>query len=1222
MVNWDILPFQTLRRLYLLMPRASRSWRVRDDCIEIVKNTAIQKYGRQEDLAEEIGISRATVSKYLNGRSVDIAQFKEISFFLGFNDGTDLACLPDGSPLVQTSFKDTDKAPIQAIVPKAAPQQSHRNSFIVAETGGRSSTFYGRHDETTTLTQWVLDDCCQVLSVLGLGGIGKTTLVQKVIAQFQSKFEIVIWRSLRQSPPLEELLSAILKSIFPEPDITLPDSTSEMIVNLLQCLRNMRCLIVLDDMESIFVGSDTKEGVHLRAGYCRQGYEDYGELIRQLGESAHQSCLLLTSREKPKEIAALEDEKGPVRSLILRGLDSTSAQPLLENRKLTGTTTEFNRLITVYDGNPLSLKIVASTIQDLFASNIAGFLAAGTIFFGHVGQLLDEQFNRLSSLEQDIMFWLAIHQEPISHAELADNITTLISRRELLEALTSLGRRSLIETDNTLVSQQSVVMEYTLERLVAQICREIVTGEPVLLNSHALLKASAKDYIRESQIRLILEPVLSQLTTHFKAIRYIVAQCQQIIEHLQQSTSPASGYTTGNLINLLCQLQVDLTGYNFSHLSVWQAYLCHTNLHQVNFSHTDLNGTSFKAAFGGILTLDLSTDGTLLVTGGTDGAVRLWRIADGKLLWISRGHNHWVFSLSFSPDQTKIISGSPDATLRVWDVKTGEQLNLWRNTEDEVTTLDCSLENILVVGGSAPQATLIDLETGKYLRSFQGHGGSRILAVAFSPDGRTVLTGSTDHTLKLWEVETGNCLYTFVGHTDGVRSVTFSPDGKMIASGSIDCTIKLWQIDGGECWQTLTAHQRMIQALAFSPDGLLLTSASLDCTLRVWQVESGQCTQVLKGHTKPVWSIAYCPDGKTIISGGDDHAVKFWDIDTGQCLKTWQGNSNAITSIAFPTRAIDRDRPTYLLASGSEDRNIRLWDIESGKCYRTLVGHKGRVVSLQYSSDRQTLLSGSWDGSAKLWNINTGDCIATFYGHTLLIWCVAFSPDSQIIATASDDGTIRLWESDGRCLQVLAEHQGAVHTIAFSPDAQVLASGGIDGALRLWAISEGKAASATILAAENSPIRTLTFSADGNYLISTSKEPTIKLWNLKTGQCEKMLKGHRETVWTIDMSSDGSQLASGGEDRTIKLWELASGTCLKTLMGHRNLVVSVSFHPEQPLLVSGCLDETIKIWDIQTGACLNTLHVERPYEDMNITGVTGLSEAQKETLKTLGAIES
>jgi WD40 repeat protein/transcriptional regulator with XRE-family HTH domain len=1202
------------------MPRASRSWRVRDDCIEIVKNTAIQKYGRQEDLAEEIGISRSTVSKYLNGRAVDIAQFKEISFFLGLNDGSELACLPDGSPVVQTSSKHPIEAPIQATVLQTAPRQFQTSSQLITEAGGLASTFYGRFQETTILTQWVLADRCQVLAVLGLGGIGKTTLAQKVIAQFQSEFEMVIWRSLRQSPPLAEVLSAILKSILPDPDITLPDSTSEMIEDLRQCLRRMRCLIVLDNMESIFVGSDIKEGVHPRAGYYRQGYDDYGELIKQLGESSHQSCLLLTSREKPKEIAALEDEQGPVRSLILRGLDPISAQPLLENRKLTGTTPEFDRLITVYDGNPLSLKIVASTIQDLFASNIAEFLAAGTIFFGHIGELLDEQFNRLSSLEQDIMFWLAIHQEPVSHAELADNITALISRRELLEALTSLGRRSLIETDNTLVSQQSVVMEYTVERLVAQICREIVTGKPALLNSHALLKASAKDYIRESQIRLILGPILSQLTIHFKATRYIATQCQRIIGQLQQATAPSSGYTTGNLINLLCQLQVDLTGYNFSHLSVWQAYLCHVNLHQVNFRHTDLSGSIFKEAFGGILTLDLSLDGTVLATGGTDGAVRLWRITDGKLLWIGRGHNHWVFSLTFSRDQTKIISGSPDATLRVWDVATGEQLNLWRNTGDEITTLDCSLENILVIGGSAPQSTLIDIETGKHLRALQGHGGSRILAVAFSPDGRTVLTGSTDHTLKLWEVETGNCLQTFVGHIDGVRSVAFSPDGKTIASGSIDRTIKLWQIETGNCIGTLTAHQGMILDLAFSPGGSILTSASMDRTLRLWHVASGQCIKILGRHTKPVWALVYSPDGQTIISGGDDHAVKFWDAETGQCTKTWQGNSNAMTSVTYPQKNTLQEQTTYFLASGSEDRNIRLWDVDTGQCCRTLIGHKGRVVSLQYSPDGHTLLSGSWDGTAKLWNILSGECLETFYGHTLLIWSVAFSSDGNTLATASEDGTIRLWHTNGQCQKVLSDHHGAVHTIAFSPDAQCLASGGIDGVLRLWNPSSNNVHT-QILAEHNSPIRTITFSWDGCHLISTSKDPSINIWNLQTGQCEKTLKGHQESVWAIALSPDGCLLASGGEDRTIKLWDLASGTCLKTLTGHRNLIVSVAFHPEQPLLVSGCLDETLKIWDIQTGACLNTLHVERPYEGMNITGVTGLTEAQKETLKTLGAIE-
>jgi WD40 repeat protein len=1213
------------------MSRANRSWKVRGDYIDRVKNLTKLHFGRQEELAEQAGVARSTVSKYLNGQLVDIARFKEISFFLGFGDGKEIACLPNGNILIEsitlninvghltptsaTEIVDTVDTSIKASPASVRPNQDWQEAI-------HPVAIYGRSNEVASLSEQILTDRCRMIAILGMGGIGKTTLAYKLVEKIQEQFDYIIWRSLIQAPPLSETLNSILKFISPESEQPLTNSTTGQISSLLKHLQTSRCLIVLDNMESILCGGADNSSNIQRAGYYLTGYADYGDLLQQMGEATHQSCLLLTSREKPKEIAALEGQDASVRSIIIKGLENTAAHGIIQTKKITGSTADFNRLIQIYDGNPLALKFAASTIQELFAGDIAEFLATGTIFFGQIGELLDEQFDRSSPLEKQILFWLAINQEATSIASLSENLTHFTSKRELLEALESLSRRPLIEKHNNLFSQQPVVIEYVTQRLIDQFCQEIVAAAPDLLNSHALLQAQAKDYLRKSQIRLILNPIIQQLQNHFKTTDHIVQQCKNILVNLQKHTPLALGYAGGNLINILRQLQVDLTGYNFSYLTLRQAYLCNINLRQVNFAHADLGGAVFNETFGGILSVDLSKDGKLLTTSGTDGIVRLWRITDGKLLWAGHQHSNWVFAVAFSPDDRFIASGSGDSTVRLWDVVTGKPLNCWRNIGCEINTIAFSSDgHTLAIGGSEPQAKLLDINTGECLQTLRGHSGNRILAIVFSPDGRTVVTGSTDHTLKRWEVETGKCLQTFIGHNSAVRSLTVSHDGQIIASGSLDNTIKLWRVASGKCWQTLAGHQRMIQDLAFSPAGDFLASAGLDHTLRIWHIATGQCSKILAGHIKPVWSLAYSPDGKTIISGGDDHTIKFWNTETGQCLKTWQGNSNAITAITYPNTTTLPNSSTSLLASGSEDHHIRLWDINRNQCCQVLTGHKGRVVSLRYSPDGQTLLSGSWDGTAKLWDITTGQCLKTFHGHTLLIWAVTFSPDGRSLATASDDGTVRLWDINGKCLQVLSEHQGAVQAIAFSPDAQTLVSGGIDGILRFWNIKDQYLHSNMTITGHTTPIRTIIFSNDGRQLFSTSKDSNIKVWELATGRCTMILEGHSAAIWSIALSPDGRLLASGGEDKVIKIWDLASGKCLKTLAGHLNMIIALTFHPQESYLISGSLDETIQVWDIGTGQCSQTLRAERPYEAMNITGVTGLTTAQKDTLKTLGAWE-
>lgn len=364
------------------------------------------------------------------------------------------------------------------------------------------SVFYGREEELFQLRKWSIEEHCRLVALLGMGGIGKSTLAVKLALQIQTEFEIVVWRSLCNAPPLEELLESILFFLLrargEEPLI--PSSLNGRLSKLMECLRSSRCLLILDNVETILSSGE-------RAGQCREGYEGYSQLLQIVGEVPHQSCVLLTSREKPRAIALLEGEKTKVRSLSLKGLKTEQGRELFQQKgQFAGSEAEWSLLSKHYGGNPLVLKLVAAATQELFNGTIAEifkYAQQGVLVFEYIRDLLEGQFNRLSAVEQEVMYGMAISREPISLAELEKNIVTVASKRKLLEAMNSLLIRSLIEKDGEYFWVQPVVMEYVTQRLVEQGGSEIETQQIEHLRSHTMFKAQAKDYVRQLQeIRL------------------------------------------------------------------------------------------------------------------------------------------------------------------------------------------------------------------------------------------------------------------------------------------------------------------------------------------------------------------------------------------------------------------------------------------------------------------------------------------------------------------------------------------------------------------------------------------------------------------------------------------------------------------------------------------------------------------------------------------------
>ncbi len=1091
------------------------------------------------------------------------------------------------------------------------------------------SLFYGRTQELAILEQWVVQERCRLVTVLGMGGIGKTVLALKLTNLVQDHFEYVFWRSLYNAPPPQEMLATLIKFLSHQQDTHLPETLDAQVSRLLEYLKSSRCLLVLDNAESILQTSDY-------AGRYREGYEGYGQLLRRVAESSHQSCLVLTSREKPTGSDAKEGGTQLVRTLRIGGLQEVEAQKLLQVGGLFGCEAEKVQLIQSYGGNPLALKIISNSIQALFDGNIAEFLKEGITVFNGIRRLLDQQFNRLSELEKQVMFWLTINRDPVSSSELQADIVPQVSRAKLLEALESLRLRSLIERSATGFTQQPVVMEYMTDQLIDQAYEAIATENTQLLTKYALIKAQASDYVRDSQIRLILEPLVSKLRANLKP-EELEYKLKQVLIKLREEFSTLPGYGAGNIVNLLHQLQFDLTGYDFSQISVWQAYLVNVNLHQVNFTGADLAKSVFAETFGGVACVAFSPDDQLLATSDTSGEVQIWEIASGKQLQAFKADTAWTWSVAFSPDGHRLASAGDDYAVKLWDVKTGKCLQLLKGHTSTVNAIAVHPAG-QVLASCGQDATirlwkLSSVNQNPLLQVLEGHQG-RVWSVAFSLNGNTLVSGSEDQTLKLWDLDTGKCRQTLTGHVHWVKTVAVSPDGQTIASGSFDGIIKLWVTSTGECLQTWQGHQSTVTTVAFSPDSRLLTSASYDQTVKMWDVDSQHCLS-LKEHNNRVWSVAFSSSGQYLASGGDDHAARIWHLRTGQCAKLWKGHSNSILSLAL---RVDRQ----LLATGHEDQAVKLWNLQTGEVAKTLRGHTNRVWSVAFApqqaqkKDEVSMASASADRTIKLWNTQTGKCLKTLSGHTSWVWSVAFSPRGHQLASGSYDQLVKLWDVySGECLKTLEEHTAPVVTVSFSPDNQWLASGSFDTTIKLWAFETGECHQT--FQGHSSSVWAVAFSPKGNYLASCSYDQTVKLWDIYTGACLHTFEGHLGPVVSLAFNASGQYLASGSFDRTVKLWNTKSGQCLHTFYGHTNLVSTLVFQPPDSVLdgpdqanitldlceglLSGSFDETLRFWDVQTGECLQILRAERPYEGMNITGVTGLTEAQKTTLKALGAVE-
>ena len=1130
--------------------------------------------------------------------------------------------------------------------------------------------FYGREADLRQLETWLLAAHCRAIAVLGMGGVGKTALAAKLVhiisEREETAFDHLWWHSLLNAPPLSELLADLLRSLFMPNLISIPDNLDQQLALLLAQLQQKRCLLILDNAESIL-----ETGT--RAGAYRVGYDVYGQLLNYIGRHEHQSCLLLTSRERPQGWARLERDTSLVRSLTLSGLSTEASRTLLRQQGLTIEASPETTLIVRYAGHPLALKLVAETIAELYFGDVTAFLKDETLIFADIRDVLDQHFARLSPLEQELMTWLAIEREPVSVQTLENDLLGPVTPRECLEALRALQTRSLLEKQDTGFTLQNVIIEYVTERFVEQIYLELTQDRLETFNRYPLLKAQTKSYIRESQRRLILQPLSERLVAQWGQ----AGLENKLRSHLDwlRKVLPR-GYAGGNILNWLLHLSSDLTEADFSHLGVWQACLQGHTVQDVDFSGADLRGSVFTDSFGAISSVAFSPDGHFLAAGTVDGQVRLWRAADGEALLTCQGQ--YIISVCFSPDGNILASGEGNSSIQLWDVSgsletgQGQCLQTLQGHTQPISSLCFSPRGNILASGADDWCVRLwdvtklgDVGGGQCLQILSGHTRA-VHSVAFSPDGTILASGGGDKTVRLWDMTKPQNridktpFQILRGHDGTVNSVCFSPDGQILASGSDDWTVRLWgvsnpqEVNAGRSLQILRGHTKAIQSLCFSPDGQILASGSEDQTVRLWDISipsqayNEQTLKILQGHTQPVFSVQFSPDGQSLASAGFDQTIRVWDItDPGgvgadQSRQILQGYSNRIRSFCFSPDG-------QLLAGGADDQMIYLWDMtrlqrsESNQRPKVLQGHHHWVFSLCFSPDGNILASGSVGTAVYLWEMTKLAERQPYQpvilrGHHHWVYSLCFSPDGNILAGSSGRGIIDLWDvtklaeiDSGQGFQTWQGHSDQILSLCFSPDGNTLASSGRDSRVCLWPMSEGQIGEtrpeAVILEGHTGWVSSVCFSPDGNILASASHDQTLRLWDVSQAQdladqpTFRILRGHDGAVKSVCFSPDGQVLASGGNDQSVRLWDIHTGQNLKILRGHQGMVWAVCFSPDGLLLASSSTDGTIKLWDTPTGQCLKTLRPDRPYERMNITGATGLTEAQKTSLKALGAVE-
>ena len=998
-------------------------------------------------------------------------------------------------------------------------------------------------------------------------------------------------------------------------------------------------------------------------------------------EPGQTSCLILTSREKPAALFSFADSDANGKLYTLEGLDEIEAEKMLKAFRLKGKSVDYRDLAARYCGHPMALRLSANTVKDVFYGSIRDFLEQDISVFDDLRSTLKTQFKRLPPTEKEVMYWLAINHQPCTLEDLKGDIVAEDHKSNVLYTLRSLQRRSLMQVKRKegipSFHLHPIVAEYVLDRFIRAVFQDLMRHDLQLFNDHALMKADAEDDIREFQLKNIVYPILERLRNYCKSLYQVDKHLSDLLNQFRIHNPHRLGYAGGNFVNLLVQLSQGerLTGKNFSQMTIWQAYLQKVKLQEVSFKQCELDRSVFTETFSDVMAIAFSkpssrTSQPLLAAGDANGMVHVWptlanKASSQKLTqtcahkcaqWAA--HSGWVRAIAFVPNKSLLVTGGDDNWLRLWRLPTNnpqglsQPIQVWQQSaRDWVHAVAVSNDGAIIASGGDDKITLYCSRDGRLINRFADQAGessqlqakNRIRALAFSPDGRWLASGGDDYTVRLWRVEQllqsadkAPLPIRLTGHTAMLHTLSFSADGQRLVSGGADKTLRVWDVESGQLEKTFARPAGQVRSVAISNSGLLASGGD-DCRITLWDLNTLKRIKAIPAGQSRIWSVDFQQQGDKLLlsAGGDKQSLMLWQVEASaesqqqsvgvRPVRTYRGYTNGIRAVAF----VSDDR----VIGGGDRGELSVWDTD-GTRRATLPFHQGRIWSVAVDLQQARIASASDDHTIRLWNTETGQCLTTLTGHNNWVRTVAFSSHGRFLVSGGDDGSIRVWNTaSGFCRRVLKHSDAWIRAVAFDPtNSRYLISGGDDQVVRRWDTKEEISYS---LAQHDHRICSVAYSPKGTMVASGSDDATVILYDIKSSQIVHRFANADLGIKAVAFSPDGRYLAAGGDDQLLYLWDLQASQLEEQCVvlrpvDYRGLsggIRSVAFSPNGRYVISGGLDEMIRIGDLHQledpaeQVLRPLIERDRPYENIEIEEIKGLSSLQIENLVALGAVD-